>query len=152
MLSASAPVVAPEDIKLTAADRRSQAAYARRQARYEEAARLRAAGTSIKRIAAVLGTERKTIRRWLRAGAAPRWWKPPQAGVLSPYREHLERRWAEGCRNAALLWRELVQHGFTGRPGVVRQWAGRRRADERQGALNGKASPAPLREPPSSQQ
>jgi transposase len=150
MLSASAPVVAPEDIKLTAADRRSQAAYARRQARYEEAARLRAAGTSIKRIAAVLGTERKTIRRWLRAGAAPRWWKPPQAGVLSPYREHLERRWAEGCRNAALLWRELVQRGFSGRPGTVRKWAGRRRVDEPRNS--GQTSGSPSWQPPSVRQ
>jgi transposase len=46
----------------TAAAKRSQAAYARRHARYEEAARLRSAGVSIKRIAILLGSERKTIR------------------------------------------------------------------------------------------
>jgi DNA-binding NarL/FixJ family response regulator len=37
------------------------ASRSRRQSRYEEAARLRAAGASIKRIAAELGTERKTL-------------------------------------------------------------------------------------------
>jgi transposase len=146
------PVSAPDSSKPAAAERRRQASYARRQARYEEAARLHAAGVSIKRIADLLGAERKTIRRWLRAGGAPLWRKPPRAGVLTPYSDYLERRWAEGCHNAALLWRDLVQHGFTGRPSTVRQWAGRRRAGERQGVVNGMDLPIPLREPPGSQQ
>jgi transposase len=51
-------------------------------------------------------------------------------GGLAPYLDHLERRWAEGCRNAALLWRELIPLGFTGRPGTVRNWAGQRRKAE----------------------
>jgi len=37
---------------------------------------------------------------------------------------------SEGCRNAALLWRELVTRGFSGRPGVVRRWAEARRKTE----------------------
>ena len=101
-----------------------------RQARYEDAARLRAAGASIAHIAVQLGAERKTIRRWLRAGGPPLWRKPPRVGGLAPYLDHLERRWAEGCRNAALLWRELIPLGFTGRPGTVRKWAGQRRKAE----------------------
>ena len=44
--------------------------------------------------------------------------------------DRLERRWAADCRNAALLWRELVPLGFTGRPGTVRRWAGQRRKAE----------------------
>lgn len=48
--------------KVTAAQRRSQDAHARRHGRYEEAARLRAAGISISGIAASIGAERKTIR------------------------------------------------------------------------------------------
>jgi transposase len=99
-------------------------------ARYEEAARLKAAGLSLKRIAAVVGAERKTVRRWLRAGGAPRWLKPQRAGALGPYHDRLDRRWKEGCHNAAQLSRELVALGFTGRPGNVRQWAGRRRKGE----------------------
>jgi len=51
-------------------------------------------------------------------------------GGLAPYLDHLERRWTEGCRNAALLWRELIPLGFTGRPGTVRRWAGQRRKAE----------------------
>jgi hypothetical protein len=51
----------------TFAERRGQDAYARRQARYEEAARLKAAGLSLKCIAAAVGAE----RRQSGAGFAP---------------------------------------------------------------------------------
>jgi hypothetical protein len=114
----------------TAAEIRSREAYARRQARYEEASQLRAQGLSISRIADLLGIERKVIRRWLRLGHAPLWNKPPRQSVLDAHREYLEQRWAEGCRNAARLWRELVERGFRGRPTTVRAWAGRRRKAE----------------------
>ena len=125
MPTVAAPV--PDRVKPTAATRRSQASYVRRQVRYEEAARLRAAGVSISRIAAQLGVDRKTIRVWLQAGGASLWRKPPRVGVLAPWLGHLEQRWAEGCRNAALLWRELVHLGYAGRYGTVRSWAGQRR-------------------------
>jgi transposase len=127
---ASTAVAPPDAAKPTAVEQRSRTAYARRQARYEEAARLKTAGASLKRIAAFIGAERKTVRRWLRAGGAPLWRKPQRPGGLAPYHDHLDRRWTEGCRNAAQLWRELVTLGFKGRPGTVRQWAGRRRKGE----------------------
>ncbi len=44
-----------------------------------------------------------------------------------PWLGCLERRWAEGCHNVALLWHELVGLGFAGRYGTVRSWAGQRR-------------------------
>jgi transposase len=128
---AAAVSLPPTDMaKPTAAKQRSQDAHARRQARYEEAAELKAAGVSIKRTAALIGVERKTVRSWLRAGGASLWRKPPRPGGLAPYEDHLDRRWTEGCQNAAQLWRELVKRGFSGRPGIVRQWAGRRRKGE----------------------
>ena len=130
VVAAAGAPLAPGATKPTAAEQRSRTAYARRHARYEEAARLKTAGASIKRIAVVIGAERKTIRRWLRAGGAALWRKPRQPGGLAPYHDHLDRRWTEGCDNAAQLWRELVTLGFVGRPGTVRQWAGRRRKGE----------------------
>jgi hypothetical protein len=109
-------IVVPATVaKPSAAVQRSQEAYARRQIRYEEAARLKKAGVSFRRIAALMGSERKTIRNWLCSGGAALWKKPPGAGVLMPYHDVLHRRWSEGCRNAALLWRELVDLGFSGR-------------------------------------
>ena len=145
--AASVPRPAPAAMRSSAAEQRRQEAYARRQARYEEAARLRAAGVTIRRIAALLGAERKTIRGWLRAAGAPLWRKPPRVGVLGPYRDHLQRRWAEGCRNAAQLWRELVTLGFSGRPGTVRSWAGRRRNNEPQlaASISGTTQPPSAR-------
>jgi transposase len=136
----------------TAVDRRSQASQARRQVRYEEAARLRAAGVSIAGIAAQLGAERKTIRRWLRAGHAPLWHQPRRESVLAPYRDHLERRWAEGCHNAARLWRELVELGFTGRSGIVRRWTGQCRKADPQSIGGATGTPAISGQPPSIRQ
>jgi transposase len=129
-LAASMPTAASDPVKPTAAERRSQASYARRQARYEEAARLNAMGMPLKRIAAAIGAERKTVRRWLRAGAIPLWRQPRRGGMVRSYADHLNRRWSEGCRNAAQLWREIVALGFTGCPGTVRHWAGQRRKTE----------------------
>ena len=70
------------------------------------------------------------MRRWLRAGGAPLWRHSQRAGLLGPYRAYLDRRWHEGCHNAAQLWRELVELGFAGRPATVRHWAGQRRNTE----------------------
>ena len=123
----SSPVPTPVPPKPTGEELASAAARVRRQSRYEEAARLRAAGASIKRIAAELGTERKTVRRWLRLGRAPLWKQPSGDSILDPFVNFLTRRWDEGCRNAAQLWRELVQLGFRGRPTTVRHWLGMRR-------------------------
>jgi transposase len=125
----NAPTI-PAVIKVTAAQHRSQDAHARRRGRYEEAVRLQAAGVSISSIATSIGADRKTIRGWLRAGKAPLWSKPPRGSTLTPHEDYLEGRWAEGCRNAALLWRELVTRGFSGRPGAVRRWAETRRKKE----------------------
>ena len=126
----------------TGAERASMASRARRQSRYEEAARLRAAGTSIKCIAAELGTERKTVRHWLQLGHAPSWKQPSSGSMRDPFAGVLTRRWNEGCCNAAQLWRELIALGFRGRPSTVRHWVGkRRRAAEHDGLM---AAPVPL--------
>ena len=153
------PTVAAEALKPppaprgpTAVERASQAAFARRQARYEEAAWLRAEGVPISRIAALLGAERQTVRRWLRLGHAPLWTKPHRGGVLDAYAAYLDRRWGEGCRNAAQLWRELAGLGFAGRPTTVRAWAGRRRKGEPEAAAGGAGAPVVAKQPPSGPQ
>lgn len=133
-LAANTPTVGADPVKRTKAEQRSQEAYGRRQARYEEVARLKAAGMSLRRIVAVLGAERKTVRRWLRAGGAALWRKLRRPGVLGPFQAYLDRRGNEGCHHAAQLWRELVTLGFAGRPGPVRQRAGGRRKNEPSGA------------------
>ncbi|MDO9713877.1 ISL3 family transposase [Paracraurococcus sp. LOR1-02] len=111
----------------TAVQRRSSASHAHRQAQFEEAARLHAAGASLSAIARQLGLNRKTLRCWLQAGAVPTWHKPRRDSLLDPYRDHLERRWSEGCHNATRLWQELVALGFPGRLAIVSAWATERR-------------------------
>jgi transposase len=116
----------------TALERQRQAAHAGRQARYEAVAQMHAAGVSLSSIAAQVGLDRRTVRSWLRLGHAPHWNRSLRGSVLDAHRAFLERRWTEGCRNAAKLWRELVAAGFTGRPSLVRVWAGQRRRAERE--------------------
>lgn len=70
----------------------SVAARGRRQLRYEEAARLRGLGTTITRISAELGADRKTIHGWLRLGQAPLWQQPPSDSILDPFKTFLGRR------------------------------------------------------------
>ena len=97
---------------LTAARQESAASRARRQARYEEAARLRGIGATITRISAELGADRKTVHGWLGLGQAPQWRQPSGTSILDPFKPFLGRRWSEGCRNATQLWRELLALGF----------------------------------------
>jgi hypothetical protein len=111
-------------------ERRSLAAQERRDARFAEAARLREQGLSLKAIARTLGVERKTVRRWLRAGHAPTWRHADRGtSILDPYRAYLEERWQGGSRNAAALWRDLKERGFPGSTllfGIGRHSAGDR--------------------------
>jgi transposase len=125
-VDAPAPVAA-EAARPSAAARRSDAARARRHARFEEAARLHAAGASLSEISRRLDADRKTLRRWLQAGGVlhRRW--PRRGSLLDPHAEYLERRWTEGCHNAARLWRELAAMGFQGRRAIVGAWATHRR-------------------------
>jgi transposase len=140
-----------EGLRPTAPERRQQAAFARRQARYEQAERLLADGLSLPDAAACLGVDPRTLRRWRAIGHAPLWDRRPGGSILDPFRRHLERRWAEGCGNARQLWRELVGLGFAGRPSIVRVWTGqRRKADAAAGVPSPGQGPRPRRwKPPS---
>ncbi len=126
------PAASPEpEPRLQASERRSRAAQNRRDARFAEAVRLRSQGLSIRAVARTLGVERKTVRRWLRAGHAPTWRHADRGtSILDPHRAWLEDRWQAGCRNAAALWRELKERGFAGQYSTVREWGTRRRRQD----------------------
>lgn len=109
---------------------RGPAAHASRRAHFEEAIRLQSTGASFRQISRRLGTDRRTVQRWLRAGDIPSWRQPQRGSMLDAHRDHLERRWAEGCRNAARLWRELASEGFAGGYTTVQAWAAQRRKAE----------------------
>lgn len=42
--------------------------------------------------------------------------------AIDRHRPYLDRRWNEGCHNAAQLWRETRDLGFSGTSSSVRQW------------------------------
>ena len=111
----------------TAREARKAARHQPRQARYAEVRRLSDAGATVSATARACGLDRKTVRKWLREGGPGTWDRPASAGILQPYQDHLERRWAEGSRNATRLWQELVGLGLEGGRSTVRAWATRRR-------------------------
>ena len=102
----------------------------RREAKFAEAVRLSRAGSSISRISRLLEVERKMLRRWIGTGALPSWQQPSRGRAVDVHVPYLERRLAEGCRNASLLWRELKAAGFRGRYTAVKTWVGQQRPAE----------------------
>ena len=144
--------VSPAERPMRTTERRSQAAQERRDARFAEVARLREQGLSLTAIARTIGIERRTVRRWLRAGHAPTWRHADRGtSILDPYKAWLEERWRSGCNNAAALWRELRDRGFAGQYTVVRDWATQRRRQDPPGDLKrapGKPALGKSPEPP----
>ena len=128
---------------MTSAERRHWERWRRQRDVYDEVMRLQRDGVPIKRIVRRLGVGRNTVRRWLR-GAVPDLFRPRRS-MLEPYRAMLERRWAEGCRNAAQLWRELRDAGFRGRLRVVTEWATRQRLAAYSGRAGSSFAMSPLR-------
>ena len=102
----------------------------KRQADFAEAKRLAQAGNSISSVSRLLGVDRKTLRHWLKAGAVPSWRQPRRERMIDAHLAFLEKRWADGCHTATVLWRELTALGFQGRYTVVKTWAARRRVTE----------------------
>jgi transposase len=99
--------------------------HAGRRARFDEAVALHEQGWPVKRIARTLGVDPKTVRGWLRSGRLPTWAARPRGSAVDRHDEHLRRRWDEGCRNAAQLWREIRERGFRGRLRTVQRWVAR---------------------------
>ena len=116
------PEAAPSK-PLSQAQQQKQRSRERRLACYEEVITLHQQGWSQRGISSKTGLERKTIRRYLRAGAFREWATPQRHRALDGFLPYLEKRWAEGCHNAAQLWREIREQGYAGRPGMIRQWA-----------------------------
>ena len=119
------PAVPPP---MTSAQRLQWQAWQRRVRVHADVIRLHRQGMAVRQIARELALSRNTVRRWLR-GEQPEPCRP-RMHSLDPWRAVLERRWTEGCRNGAQLWRELRTAGFVGGLRVVTEWASRQRLAE----------------------
>lgn len=118
--------------------------HAVRRARFSEAMALHAQGWSARRIAKALGVNRQTVQGWLRSGELPTWQQQRHGSSADHHAEHLNRRWDEGCRNAAQLWREIRDQGFRGRLRTVQRWFRLRRdADPATADAGRRAAPWP---------
>ncbi len=103
---------------------------AQRLARYDAVVALHQQGHSHAAIGRQTGLGRKTVRRYLRAGAFPERAAPPsRPTMLAPYESYLRTRWTEGCHNAQQLWREIRSQGFSGQAANVRRHLARWRPE-----------------------
>jgi transposase len=100
---------------------RREARRARRRDLFEQARDLHAKGVTLRQIARRLGIHRATVRRLVNADSFPERAGRPARRSTDPFREHLRRRWEEGCRNAARLFEELRGQGFGGSYYAVRR-------------------------------
>jgi transposase len=159
---AAAPLATPPPAARVSAPLPTAAPPDARWARYEAVAALHRQGRSISAISRATGVTRPTVRRWLQADALPaRAPRPRRLDALSPHAAYLQARWAAGCRDAAVLWRDLRARGFRGSSVTVRRhvqgWRAypyQRRAGGRRAAPGTRRAPAAAAEarPPSPRQ
>ncbi len=101
-------------------ERLQQARREERLAHYEQVIALRKRGMSHAAIAQQVGIGASTVQSWLAAGRFPERKPREQASHLDRYLPYLFQRWEDGCHNMACLFRELVEQGYKGSYGSVR--------------------------------
>jgi transposase len=112
----------PLALPISSAEQRRQAREEQKQARCAEVLRLHTQGMPILAIARQLRMHRRLVRQYIHVGVLPRAHPSGRRRQLDPYASYLSQRWQEGCHNAAQLWRELRERGFSGSDTRVRQW------------------------------
>jgi len=111
-----------DPVKLNRHQQQSQQRRERRKERYEAVREARQRGLTYRAIALEFGLSRKTVRRFLQATEFPEQAPRQRRTGLEPYREYLEKRWAEGCHNASRLWLELRKQGYAGQRSRVKEF------------------------------
>ena len=92
-------------------------------------------GLSITDIAYRMGCDRKTVRKYLAYPDQPRSpARAPQASKLDPFKSYVQQRLDQGVFNCEVLYRELCQHGYDGKPTILRDYVRPRRQAARQQA------------------
>lgn len=138
---------APAPAEPTRAERVKAARRERRIARFERVTELSGKGFGVRAIARETGHSRMTIRKYLRAESMP---EPAprakRASRVEPFLAYLQQRWAEGCRNAQCLYREIREFGYVGSAAMVcfRVKAWRVRDGREHWKRGAAAGPAPL--------
>ena len=105
----------------TNSDRNSPPASDRRQVLYEKIREFATQHVSIREIARRLGIQRNTVRTYLKASECPRVVARRRSSTVQEFTGYLNKRWEEGCHNAAALYREVREQGYTGHCHAVRR-------------------------------
>jgi transposase len=109
-------------IKLTQRQQLQEGRRARRQSLYRQVKEFQYQGMKLRKIAQQLRLSRCTVRRYARGEQFPeRASRPKAVSSLDQFAGYLQRRWEEGCRSAAQLYREVKAQGFTGSSYMVRR-------------------------------
>jgi transposase len=119
-----------------------------RLARYARLQALRAdwsSGRCGRELAQQVGISPATLYRWLKTDCFPeRKPLPRRPRLVDAYVPYLQERWAQGCRDAGRLWREIAEQGFAGTYTMVdyllRDWWG---DAPRQGKARDRPVPVP---------
>ncbi len=93
---------------------RRQQIREKHQIQFEEVRALRQQGAGIREIQRRLHMSREKIRKYLQNDAPPEYRRKKMPTILDPYWNHIQKRWAEGSRNAIDLWREIQKMGYPG--------------------------------------
>ena len=128
--SDAAPTTQP-GVPPTCGARERQQRHDRRQARYDQIQALVQQGMSQRMIAQHLHLNRRTVRTYARAAAAPR--PQPRAkrsSVLAPYKPYLLERWHAGCQVGTALLREIQAQGYRGGRSIVMDFIAAIRKEE----------------------
>ena len=118
---APAPPPAPQSpLPKTRYQQRKDERRERRLERYNHVIELHQRGMSQSEISRQLDLQRKTVRRFLRAGRFPERSAPKRRPPrVNAFQDYLQQRWNDGCHNATQLWREIQGRGYSGSRSMV---------------------------------
>lgn len=86
-----------------------------RELRFAEVKHLQAQGWKKRAVARYLNMSRRTVAKYFELDECPQWPSRLQnTSGVTPYVDHLRRRWQEGCQNIVKLHEELGNMGFDG--------------------------------------
>lgn len=115
----------PEDSQTLASQRTQQKRKCRLEL-YQQMIELIARGKSQAEAATSVGLSLRTVQRWITTGVFPERKHRVFPSHVDAFGSYLEKRFAEGCTNAAQLWREIKQQDFRGNASSVWGWLRRR--------------------------
>ncbi len=101
-------------------ERAYQARQAQREDRFRQISALRAQGMKLTDIASHAGMSERSVRSWLKRGAAPLHRRPHvHHSIFDPYAAYVLERWQAGVHDGRQLFEEIKQRGFPGSIRVV---------------------------------